>query len=174
MDKYDITVNDISFSIFKDNGAWGDGNHESTKFVMDFIYKYGVKDKSVIDVGTGTGILSVLCALLGASSILAIDIDTHSLEWARKNFKRNNVNVEVEVNNLTEHLDDKADVVLANLPGQVQVENMKDITKNLNKGGLLIISWWNKLKFENYVKGFEVVDYSKGNDYDAYVLKVKE
>lgn len=171
MEKYELNIDGTEFFIFKDRLAWGDGQHESTGFMLDLISKYGVKDKTVIDVGTGTGILSVLCGKLGASHILALDIDTHSLEWARKNFKRNGVEVEAEVNDLTNHLDDKADVILANLPGPVQVENLKNVGKNLNDDGLLIASWWNKLRFEDYVRGFKVVEHIKGEDYDAYVLK---
>lgn len=171
MNKHDIKINNITFSVYKDKKVWGDGEHESTKYMMQFISKYGVKDKSVIDIGTGTGILSVLCGKLGASHILALDLDTHSLEWARKNFKRNDVEVEVEVNNLTDYIDDKADVILANLPGVVQVENVKTVAKNLNEDGLFIMSWWNKLKFEDYVRGFEVIEHIAGNDYDGYVLK---
>ena len=171
MRKHDVKVGDIEFFIFKDDTVFGDGQHLSTQYMMDLIGKYDVKDKTVIDVGTGTGILSVLCRKLGASHVLALDIDTRSLEWARKNFKRNGVEVEVEVNDLTNHLDDKADVILANLPGPVQVENLKTVGKNLNDNGLLIASWWNKLRFEDYVRGFKVVEHIKGEDYDAYVLK---
>ena len=173
MQKHDLNINNIEFTIFKDSKVWGDGKHESTKFMLNLISKYGVKDKSVLDIGTGTGILSVLCGKLGASHILALDINAYSLEWARKNFKRNEVEVEVEVNDLTRYIDDKADVVLANLPGPVQVENMKSVEKNMKNDSLLIMSWWNKLKFEDYVNGFAVVEHIKGDDYDAYVLRKK-
>ena len=171
MERCEIKRKTVTFRIFKDNTAWGDGKHESTKHMMEFIEKYGVKGKTVIDIGTGTGILSVLCGKLGASHILALDIDVPSLEWARKNFKRNNVEVDVEINDLTKYIDDKADVVLANLPGPIQVENIKTVGKNINKDGILIASWWNKLKFEEYVKGFDVIDHIPGEDYDGYVLK---
>lgn len=174
MEKYDFNINNVVFSIFKDHLVWGDGEHESTKFMMELISKYGVKDKSVMDIGTGTGILSVLCGKLGASHILSLDMDTHSLEWARKNFKRNEVEVDVEVNNLTLYIDEKADVILANLPGPIQVENIKTVAKNMCEDSLLIMSWWNKLEFDDYVKDFKVIEHIEGNDYDAYVLKKKE
>lgn len=174
MEKYDIKVNNIEFSIFKDDKVWGDGNHESTQALMQLISKYGVKDKTVIDIGTGTGILSVLCGKLGASHILALDIDTHAIEWARKNFKRNNVEADVEVNDMTNYIDEKADIVLSNLPTTYQVENVKSVAKNMNDDSLFIMSWWNKLKFEDYVRGFEVVEHIEGNEWDAYVLKIDD
>lgn len=175
MTKHDIKVNNIEFFIFKDDIVFGDGEHPSTQYMMDLICKYRVKDKTVIDIGTGTGILSILCSKLGASHILALDVDGHALEWARKNFKRNEVEVEVEINDLTDHLDNKADIIIANLPGPVQMTNIKTVGKNLNDDGLLFISWWNKLSFEDYVKGFKVIEHIKGvDDYDAYVLKKEQ
>ena len=167
----DINVNGIEFFVYKNKYVWGDGEHESTRNIMELICKYGVKDKSVIDIGTGTGILSVLCGKLGAKSILALDIEPHCLEYARKNFKRNNVNVDVEINYLTKDIDDKADIVLANLPAPIQPENLEEVPKNLKEDGLLIISWWNAMEFEKSSQGFEIVEHIKGNDYDVYVLK---
>ena len=171
MEKHDLKINDIEFTIFKDAGVWGDGTHESTKSIMDLICKYGVEGKTVIDIGTGTGILSVLCGRLGASHILAIDLSTHALEYARKNFKQNEVAADVEVDNLTDYIDDKADVILANLPDIAQVENVKTIAKNMHDNGLLIISWRKLLDFNDLVRGFEVIEHIEGEEWDAYVLK---
>lgn len=173
MERIDFNIHGVEFSIFKDDLVWGDGRHETTQFMMELIYKHGVKDKSVIDIGTGTGILSVLCGKLGAFEILALDSDTHSCEWARKNFKRNKVEAEVEVGDLTRYVNDKADVVIANLPGPMQLENMNIVNHNLNDEGILIISWEKVWKFEDYVTAFEVIDHIEGTDYDGYVLKRK-
>ena len=173
MEKKEINCKEKRFTIYKDNKVFGDGEHESTKFMLDAIERYGVKDKTVIDVGTGTGILSIFAKLSGASHILALDIDAHSLEYARKNFKRNNVDVDVEINDLVRCLDDKADVVLANLPGPLQTENIKLVDKNLNDGGLFICTWWNKIPFEDFTfyLNWEVVEHFEGEDYDGYVLR---
>ena len=171
MEKIDFKINDLEFSIFKDDRVWGDGKHETTRFMIELICKHGVKDKTVIDIGTGTGILSVVCGKLGAAEILALDSDTHSLEWARKNFKRNKVDVDVEVGDLTRYINDKADVILANLPGPMQLENLRLVNHNLEDEGVLIITWEKVWKFEDFVTGFEVVDHIEGKDYDGYVLK---
>lgn len=171
MEKHDIKIGKTEFSIFKDERVWGDGNHESTQFLMQLISKYGVKDKTVIDVGAGTGILSVLCGKLGAKHILAVDIDLYSLEWAKKNFKRNGVEAETEVNDMLTYLDDKADIILSNLPGNIQVESIRQARKNLNEDGLLIGSWLNELKFDDYITDYEVVEHIEGAVYDGYVLR---
>ena len=167
----DLTVGGIEFSIFYDEFTWGDGNHETTKFIMELIIKYGVKNKSVIDIGAGTGILSVLCGKLGARAILALELNRYSMGWIVKNISENSINVDVKCNDLTDGIDVKADIVLANLPVSEQIKNVKTVAKNLNNDGLFIMSWWNKLKFEDYVKGFKIMECIKGNDYDAYVLK---
>lgn len=171
MEKITFDKNKIKFDVYKDDNVWCNLEHESTKQIIDSIFKHGVKDKSVIDVGTGTGLLSILCSKLGASHILALDLDTHALEWARKNFKRNDVEVDAEVNDLTRFIDDKADVILANLSAPVQVENVKTVGNNMHEDSILILTWWKTLPFERYVMGFEIIEHIEGDEYDGYVLK---
>ena len=173
MNKNTFNINDITFDIYSDENVFGDGTHESTQWMLDFMSKQDFKDKKVMDVGTGTGILSVFAKLSGASHVLALDMFATSLEWCRKNAKRNNVEIDVEINNLTQYIDDKADIILANLPPAEQCENMKTIKKNLNEDGILIISWFNKIPLEDWNKDFEVIEHIEGREYDAYVLKLK-
>lgn len=171
MSKHNLNINGTEFTIFKDERVWGDGSHESTKVMMDLISKYGVEGKPVIDIGTGTGILSVLSAKLGAGETLAIDIDEYAVEWAGNNLIVNNAAAETMVNNLLEGIEKKADVILANLPYAAQVENVKTVGENLNENGIFIMTWWNTLKFEEYVTGFEVIEHIPGVEYDGYVLR---
>lgn len=173
MNKNNFIINSIEFTIYSDSNVFGDGTHESTKAVLELLSRCEIKDKNVIDIGTGTGVQSVFASLSGANHVLALDISASSLEWARKNFKRNNVNVDTEINNLTEYIDDKADIILANLPPAEQVENLKTIEKNLNEDGILIISWLNILPLERHAFNFEVIDHIEGLEYDAYILKKK-
>lgn len=172
MNKTTHKLDEISFDIFSIDGVFGDGSHETTNMMLDLMKSCNLTNKSIIDIGTGTGILSVYAALRGAKNILALDINSTSLEWARKNFKHNNVNVDVEINNLTQYIDTKADIILANLPPNMQVENFRTVQKNLTEDGILIISWLNDLKLESYTKDFEIIDHIKGNEYDVYILKV--
>lgn len=171
METYDLDIDGTEFQITKDGYAFGDGEHESTRFMLNAICKYGVKDKTVLDIGTGTGILSVLCGKLGAKEILAIDVDEESLKCAEKNFKANNVEVKILSNNLTYSLDGKADIILANLPGPVQHENLLTIKDKMYKDSLLIMTWMNFFPFEQYVKGYEVIEHVPGVQYEGYVLK---
>lgn len=172
MKKYNLDIDGIKFTIERDKLVWGDGEHHSTRYMIDAVRRYGVKDKIVLDIGTGTGILSVLCGKLGARHILAVDIDKHCLEIAKHNFKENNIEVETKQNNLTNNLNYKADVVLANLHYNVQFENVKTVANVLKEDGLLIMTW-NKYQFsfEEHVKGFEVIEHFDGQEYDLYVLR---
>lgn len=173
MEQYNLNINGTTFTIDRDEIAWGDGEHHSTAYMMDAISRHGVQDKSVLDIGTGTGILSVLCGKLGAKHILALDIDPKVLECATANFKANGVEVETKQNNLTQSLDYKADVVLANLHWAIQLQNVRTVAESLNDNGLLIMTWKNAFKFEQYVKGFEIIEHVAGEDYDGYVLRKK-
>lgn len=168
---YNLHINDVTFTIDRDNIAWGDGEHHSTAFMLDAISRYGVTDKSVLDIGTGSGILSVLCGKLGAKSILALDIDPHVLDVAKHNFEANGVHVETKWNDLTKGIEEQYDVVLANLHYIVQFENVKTVRQFVKDDGLLIMTWKNNSKFENFVKGFEIIEHIPGEDYDGYVLK---
>lgn len=174
MHTYNLKVKDIEFTIDRDNIAWGDGEHHSTAFMLDAISRYGVKDKTVLDIGTGSGILSVLCGKLGAKSILAVDIDPHVLDVAKHNFEANGVEVEVKRNDLTHGITEQYDVVLANLHFAVQFENVKTVANVLKDDGLLIMTWKNNTRFEDHVKGFEVIEHVAGEDYDGYVLRKKQ
>lgn len=173
MHTYNININGTTFTINRDNIAWGDGEHHSTAYMLDAISRYGVKDKSVLDIGTGTGILSVLCGKLGANHILAVDIDPHVLDVAKHNFKANGVEVETKRTNLTAGITEQYDVVLANLHFAVQFENVKTVADVVKDDGLLIMTWKNFTRFEDHVKGFEIIEHVVGEDYDGYVLKKK-
>lgn len=174
MNKTPFCINDIEFDIYSDPSVFGDGSHESTQWMLDLMAKHEFKDKTVIDIGTGTGILSVFAALSGAKNVLAIDVLPHCMEMAMRNFQENNVEVEARVNNLTEGIEDKADIILANLPHHEQMENLLTVKKNLKADGILIISWWNMLPLDKYASGYEILDHIEGEEFDAYVLKYDE
>lgn len=174
MEKTTLNINDITFDVYHDGSVFGDGSHHSTQNVLELMSKQNFKNKTVMDIGTGTGVLSVFAKLSGASHVLAIDISSNSLDWARKNFKRNNVEVETEINSLTDYMDEKVDIILSNLPPAAQCENIKTVAKNLNQDGILIISWLNIIPLKDFNKDFEVIEHIKGKEYDAYVLRIKE
>lgn len=168
-----LNIKGIEFSITSDRNAWGDGAHETTAFMLDAISRYMDKDKTVLDIGTGTGVLSVLCSKLGASFVLALDNNPNVLDTAELNFKSNNVTVATMLNNLTTGIGYKYDIVLANLERSVQLSNVLSVGRVVQDDGILIMTWKNTDSFEWFRKEFELIEHVVGKDYDGYVLRKK-
>lgn len=121
--------------------AFGTGLHETTSLSADLLLAYTEKGARVIDVGCGTGILSIIASRLGASDVLGIDIDKDAVAAANENLELNDVrNVTIKQGDLTEGLDYKADIVVANLLTNLVIRLTADVRKHLNDGGIYIMS----------------------------------
>lgn len=122
--------------------AFGRGNQPSTMVcikVMESIFKERKVD-NVLDVGCGTGVLSICAALLGANMVLALDVDPIAAEEARINIKKNGfTNIHVVYDSL-KGVHEKFDLVIANL-GTTEILNISDELKyKLKDEGLLLLS----------------------------------
>ena len=173
MNKILLYRNNTEMVIYNDNTVFGDGTHESTTGMLDMMAGIDLAGKSVLDIGTGTGILSVYAALCGAK-VTAVDMSPAAMEFARKNFDANGVTVDLIFNDLTRDIEKKFDLIVANLAAPVQVENLKTVEKCMAEEGRLIISWLNYLPLERYARGFEVIDRVEGTEYDVYKLRAKK
>lgn len=118
--------------------AFGTGRHPSTALCLEWLARTPVAGSSVIDFGTGSGILAVAAARLGAAPVIAIDIEAQALEAARANARRNGVALEVGLPQAFERR--TADVVLANLLALPLIELAAELTARLRPGGMLILS----------------------------------
>ena len=154
---------------------FGDGNHESTQLVLDALYKLNPKNKTVLDIGTGTGIQSIYAAKWGATEILAVDIDYNAIFTARDNFKRNNVEIKSRLNIYNEDLDFKADITVANLPAHNLREFLTLAPTTMKPNGLLICSWPRQFNIYNEcdLSQYDIINHLEGIEYDAYVLEIK-
>lgn len=170
MDKKNLNINGTEFVIYTNSTVFGDGEHESTAKILEMMSKQDLKDKDVLDVGSGTGILSVYASLQGAK-VTAVDLNPSALEFTRKNLEANGVDGVVSLNDLTQDIVKKFDVIVANLPAAEQVENVKDVDLCLKDDGVIIISWLNKLKPERHFRNLKVTEYIKNEEYDVYALK---
>ena len=105
--------------------SFGTGHHETTHLMVAHMSEIDFKEKSVIDFGTGTGILAILAEKLGASHIVAIDND----EWSIKNAIEN-----VEVNNCSNIFLQQTETILSNLKAQIILANinLNTIRQNIN------------------------------------------
>ena len=155
---------------------FGDGNHESTHLVLDALYKSNPKNKTVLDIGTGTGVQAIYASKWGALDILAVDINYSAIVTARDNFKRNNVEIKSRLNIYNEDLDFKADITVANLPAHNLREFLTLAPATMKSKGLLICSWPRQFNIYNEcdLSLYNIVNHIEGIEYDAYVLELKQ
>lgn len=122
--------------------AFGTGTHPTTVLCIQALERYLHKGDKVIDVGTGSGILSIAAAQLGAESVLAVDLDPVAVESARLNVKLNKASGQITVkqNNLLDHLPEENDMIIANILAEVILRFTEDAYKRLKKDGIFITS----------------------------------
>ncbi len=121
--------------------SFGTGHHQTTRLMLDFLLDLPVGGASVLDVGTGTGVLAILCGMRGARSVTAIDIDPWSYENAMENATRNGQpGIEVMSGSMERVTEREFDVVLANINRNALIDLMPQLAASLTDKGVLLIS----------------------------------
>ena len=145
--------------------AFGTGTHETTMLCIRMIEKYMHSGYKVLDVGSGSGILSIAAAKLGASDVLGIDIDEDAVRVSNENYELNDVSDRAKaiVGDLTVGVDYKANIVVANLLADIVMRLSKDTKRHLEEKGIFITSGILTEKSEAVEKcmiecGFEIVE----------------
>lgn len=178
-ENYDEQKSEILINI--DPGmAFGTGTHETTKLCIELLDKYVKENHFVYDVGTGSGILSILCSKLGAREVVAIDLDKVSISAAKQNVALNNLhNVKVLEGNLLDKKTEKCDVIVANIIAEIIVDLIPDAVKVMKNDGIFIISGIieskedliNEKILEN---NLEIIERVSDNGWIAFVIKNKK
>ena len=138
----DINTNEL-FVIEIDPGmAFGTGTHETTSLSLRMMEKYVEPGDKVLDVGTGSGILAIAAAKLGAAEVLGIDIDEDAVRVANENLENNQVDnvARAIVGDLTEGIDYKGDVVVANLLADLVMKLTSSVAKHMADDAVYITS----------------------------------
>ena len=122
--------------------AFGTGTHETTSLCIKALEKYMKQGDDVLDVGTGSGILAISAALLGAKDVLGIEIDPVAVDIANENIKLNHVEniANAKYGDLTKGVDYKADIVVANLMADLVMMLSSDAKKHMKPGAKYISS----------------------------------
>ena len=119
--------------------AFGTGTHQTTQLCMKALEKYLKQGDSIADIGTGSGILSILAMKLGAKSAYGCDIDKTVIDVAKENAKVNEVNCTFELNT-ADKLIEKYDFVCANILHNVLYEIMGDLKNIMKDDGKMSLS----------------------------------
>ena len=121
--------------------GFGTGHHATTRLCLAALQAADPRGKFVLDVGTGSGLLAIAAAKLGATRAIGTDDDADALQAANENLDVNNVtNVEFVVSDLMKHPLPTADIVLANLMGALVVRAASRLVQAVRPGGVLIVS----------------------------------
>lgn len=120
--------------------SFGTGHHATTWQMMQAMEHHDFRGKRVFDFGTGTGVLAILAEKLGAAEVLAIDNDVWSLENARENCTRNGCSRVTVALSSEVPLDQRFDIVLANINRNVLLHYVAYLQKAVVPGGYLLLS----------------------------------
>ncbi|HEY6505632.1 MAG TPA: 50S ribosomal protein L11 methyltransferase [Chitinophagaceae bacterium] len=120
--------------------SFGTGHHATTYMMIQQMRLIDFRNKTVLDFGTGTGVLAILAEKLGAKKIVAIDNDDWSNENARENISRNNCSLIDLKKATTADVDNSFDIILANINKNVILDNFPTLVKELLSGGILLLS----------------------------------
>ncbi|RKE90792.1 50S ribosomal protein L11 methyltransferase [Ichthyenterobacterium magnum] len=125
--------------------SFGTGHHETTHMMIQHILKNEFADKSVLDMGCGTGVLAILAELKGAKPIDAIDIDNWCYINSLENVERNNCKrISVYEGDASLLSGKKYDIVVANINRNILLNDLKTYASCLNENGMLLLSGFYK------------------------------
>ncbi len=120
--------------------AFGTGQHQSTRLCLSLLAEKIQGGERVLDVGTGSGILAVAAARLGAGSVVATDIDPLAVDAARQTVRRNRLSGQIEVREASIPVEEQFDLVVANLTADLLQYLAQDLARALKPNGNLIAS----------------------------------
>jgi len=154
--------------------AFGTGHHDTTRMMCEYLLETDMKNKSVLDMGCGTGILAILAGIKGANKIVAIDNDDVAVSSTNENAALNNVkNIEAFQDVIPSWKYDNLDIIFANINRNILLAQMEAYGNLLNSNGLLFMSgFYNNedlmiIQLEAAKNKLIYVDHKTGNNWAA-------
>ncbi len=157
--------------------AFGTGLHETTSLVAEALAAHpeSFRDRAILDVGCGSGILAIVALVLGASRARAIDNDADVIDVVKENAVRNNLVSRIETDATpVEDIAETFDTVVANIEADVLIRLAKPISARVNPGGLLVLSgvlFPQKERVALAYEGFELVGTPQKGEWIALVFR---
>lgn len=149
--------------VYMDPGmAFGTGEHESTRLCLKLLSELDVQGKTVLDIGTGSGILGIASSVCGADTVYMSDIDAVAVKSAKVNAKLNNLkgNVIIENGDLVANAKIKGDIVFANITADILITLSKQLENCIKEGGYIILSGIIKVRYEEVLNAFLACGYT--------------
>jgi ribosomal protein L11 methyltransferase len=143
--------------VIKPSTGFGTGHHESTRLCLGLLQAHGARGRCVVDVGTGSGVLALAAARLGASAVVALDDDADAIDAARDNARLNGLEhaVRFEVTDLRSFTPSQpADLLLANLTGGLLVNVASRLSALVRPGGTLILAGFERREADAVIAAF--------------------
>lgn len=161
--------------------AFGTGSHPTTKLCLETLENYINESSTILDIGCGSGILSIAGLLLGAKSAFGVDIDKLAVKTALENAKENGFEPPVfnAVNgNLSDKVSGKYNVVVANIVADIIMEFNKEVGNFLEKDGIyitggIIDSRKDEVIYSFEQNGFEIMENFEEKGWNVFVCKAK-
>lgn len=159
--------------------AFGSGSHPTTRLCLETLERYVKNGDEVLDIGCGSGILSIATLLLGAKHALGVDIDRLAVKTAKENAKQNGFAKDrftAVQGNLSDKVSGKFDIVVANIVADIIMEFNTEVGKFLKDDGVyitggIIENREDEVLYSFNQNGFEVIERHENNGWLVFVLK---
>lgn len=161
--------------------AFGTGTHATTSLCLAILERYVNENSTVLDIGCGSGILSIASVLLGAKYSDGVDIDEQSVKVAKENAELNGVSDKTNyiVGNLAEKIDGKYSIVCANIVADIIIELLENVSNYMTEDGIIVTSGIIDMRetdvlsaFDKY--GFKIVEELKRDNWCAFVCRKED
>lgn len=158
--------------------AFGTGTHPTTMLSIQALEKYMENRKEILDVGCGSGVLSIAASKLGAETVYAYDLDEIAVKSSKMNIAENSLSdkIIVQQNNLLNDIHMQADLIVANILAEIIVKFVDDAWENLKNDGIFITSGIiqdkKQLVLDELKKhGFEVIEINELEDWVSIIAR---
>lgn len=161
--------------------AFGTGTHATTSMCLEALEQLVAPDMTVLDIGSGSGILSVAAVLLGAKRAVGVDIDPVAVRVAKENAQLNNVSDKTEyvLGDLDEKVTDKFDIVVANIVADAIIALSRSAGEHMKKDGYFLCSGIIDLRADEVElalknQGFSILKKMTNNNWVAFLANKPE
>jgi ribosomal protein L11 methyltransferase len=167
---------DRSVIVIDPSMGFGTGHHQTTRLCLTLLGELDVVGRSVLDIGTGSGVLAMAASLLGAGEVVAVDVDADAIEAARRSAALNVLPTSVRfgVADLFAAPLAPVDIVLANLTGAMQIKAADLLASLVVTRGHFVASGFMDYErdgVERALAGFDVIARAQEDEWCAAVLR---